>query len=153
MNLKISQILLEDLHFSHVGDFLSKEPTARAGSHHIGYEVQALDVHESNKAVVRLRIKGGGEGEQYAFSASYLILFVLEGKDEPPDLQKRLAVTGATMLMPNVRELIANITMRGRFGTVFLPAMNFAEALTETPPPAQPKAKRTPKKARAKAKG
>ena len=54
------------------------------------------------------------------------------------------------MLMPMVRECIANLTMRGRFGALWLPPINFAETLQVSPEPTD--AEPTPKAKRSKAK-
>ena len=112
-------------------------------------EVNVLDVENADRAVVRLRVKGD-EKSQYNFEASYLLLLQLEPDDDdetgPEQLQHQLAVTGATMLMPMVRECIANLTMRGRFGALWLPPINFAERVQTPPDPgteATPKAKRS----------
>ncbi len=126
MNLKISQVLLEELHFGHNGEFLAKEPTPFAAPHPVAIEVGLIKGDDVANIAVRLQVKSDDEGTQYSFRASYLILFQIEG-EPPTDLEKRIAFTGATMLMPFLRELIGTITQRARFGACWLPPANFSE--------------------------
>jgi preprotein translocase subunit SecB len=143
MNLQISQILLEGVRFGHVGDFLGQKPSANAASHSVNFEVQLLDVKEVGKGVVRLKAKSG-EGPQYTFEASYLVLFSFKPDNADPEFPKKLAATGAIMLMPMVRELVGNLTMRGRFGQVWLPPVDFTKEMGAPLAPKRPKQK--PKK-------
>ncbi len=146
MKLTIAQAILEEAHFAHVGKFLEKDPTAQPEQHTVNLDVNLLNIENADKAVVRLRVKGDEES-QYSFHASYLLLLQIEPEDEDetgPERQRQLAVIGATMLMPMVRECIANLTMRGRFGTLLLPPIDFAESVQIPPGPIVRSAKAFP---------
>lgn len=152
MKLSISHAILEGARFAHVGNFMGEEATNLPDPHTVNLEVGLMDIQDTDKAVVRLMVKSDDKS-QYNFQVSYLLLLKLEpedGDETGSKLQQQLAVTGATMLMPMVRECIANLTMRGRFGALWLPPMNFAETLQVSPEPTD--AEPTPKAKRSKAK-
>jgi preprotein translocase subunit SecB len=141
MQLSIAAIHLDEARFSHIPDLLSAMPTGQAASHFSDIEVQVLedDAHES--VAVRLTAKSGAGSKQYVFLIRYVIIFNVSG-ERPEDFQKRIAATGAHMLLPFVRELVGSLSGRGRFGPVWINPVNFAEAAA---PPAR-KRGRAPKK-------
>src|SRR5690606_11323384 len=87
-----------------------------------------------NKAVVRLRVQGSND-TQYDWEASCLVLFSFDGKPPEGDFIQRLSGTGATMAMPSVRVLVANVTMRVRIGPVWLPPMHWSEMVAKSTAP------------------
>jgi preprotein translocase subunit SecB len=146
LKLRIAQILLEKVEFRHRSDFLERtEPKAPPGESTLLVNVVSDDA--AKKAVVRLEIDCRGPDAFYIYNARYLVIFQYEGK-KPDKFSDRLGVTGATMLQPYLRELISNLTSRGRFGPVILGPVNFSKALNKE----TEVARRTPKrKKRAKA--
>jgi preprotein translocase subunit SecB len=151
MKLEIAQAILEQAQFGHVGRFLEREATGRPEKHRINLELNMLEVEESNQAVVRLTVRSL-EGAEYTFSASYLMLLGVtpeEGDPTGDDLKRALTSTAGMMLMPMLREAIANLTMRGRFGALWLPPIDFFSQLkqpdTAVPTPTPPKRRRSRK--------
>lgn len=126
--LSISQILLEDVSFRHVGDFLTRDAKEEFPDTPGQVNVEVARTPDGN-AVVRLRLVSSDPRAAYQYTVTYVVLFKVDG-DGPPDLDKRLAVTGANMAMPFVRELVANLTSRGRFGVRWVAPMNFNRIVT-----------------------
>lgn len=127
--LRIAQIVLEEARFGHVGDFLARDlgtPFPDTPGE-IGVQVRQTS---DKTAIVRLKLVSNDPTAAYHYTISYVVLFEIEGAG-PPDLDKRLAVTGANMAMPFVRELVANLTGRGRFGVRWVGPMNFNKMIAE----------------------
>jgi len=146
MILSIAQIILEEARFGHVGNFLAQPPTEVAAPSPVELRVELLKAPDGKSAVVRLRAGSGASEVPYSFSISYLVIFGMEeqeGVPTPADLDHRLLITGGTMAFPFVRECVANLTSRGRFGPswlaptdfnqIALPVTSAAQAQTESP--------------------
>ena len=138
MKLAISQMLLEDAKFAHRADFLSAAPGPIAPST-VDLRVELAKGEDPTGALVRVRASSVAESP-YDFSVSYLALLKidLEGAAPPEDADKRLMMTGAIMVFPFVREIVANLTMRGRFGPSWIAPTDFASIIgvDSSPPPA-----------------
>lgn len=143
MKITISAIHLEEARFAHVGDYLAALPAATAAQHVADLQVQVLHADNPQTAGVRLSARSAERSPQYDFFVSYVILFQLEG-ERPAAFDERIAVTGATMLMPFVREAVATLTTRGRFGPVWLNPINFSGSLKHTEATDEPRPTRKP---------
>jgi preprotein translocase subunit SecB len=119
MNLALAGIILEEMKFGHVGNFLARVPQATPAQQPALIQVEILKGAEPDRAAVRLRVSSQPDHPDYSFALSYLVLFQLSG-DPIADLDQRLAATGAMMLVPYVRELLSNVSGRGRFGAVWM---------------------------------
>ena len=129
--IRLSQILLESADFRHSNsDFLNEDPRQPVPETPAQIEVQAV-LGEEGTAIVRLRVSCSAPDAPYHFSASYLVLLEFEGKT-PEDFQRRIAITGATMAMPFVREVTANLSGRGRFGPTWLAPVNMSDVVRDT---------------------
>lgn len=141
MNLTISQIVLERSEFKHRDDYLRLDPTVtklEPSSVGMSVQVQRAADNPSKAALVRVAAKSGDEA-LYHFAVTYVVFYGLEfaeGEVAPADLEQRLMVTGATMLFPYLREAVANLTSRGRFGPSWLAPTNFNN-LVPTPAPVE----------------
>lgn len=138
MNLTISQIVLERAEFAHREDYLRLEPNTAlpASSVAMAVQVQRAEGNVNRAALARVTATSGGDA-LYHFSVTYVVFYVMEWEGNEPvpdDLDQRLMVTGATMLFPFLRETVANLTSRGRFGPSWLAPTNF-NALVPTPTP------------------
>lgn len=138
MKLKIAQIVLEESHFRHRPDFLSRPATEAPPPHSVGLRVELNRAPDNSGAVVRLRAEVSDEQAPYLFTVSYLVLFQFEDDGDPiaDDLDRRLMITGGTMAFPFARECVANLTARGRFGPTWLAPTDFNKIIASTPPPA-----------------
>lgn len=132
MTIALAQILLEGAQFAHNGNYLAKQATTEAASHRIRLDVEVVNGADKSRAGVRLKATSevaDEEEPQYKLHASYLALFTLDAERDA-EFDKRLAVTGATMLQPFMRELVANLTQRGRFGPVWMAPVNFNDLIS-----------------------
>ena len=134
MKLQIEQILLEDARFAHAPDFLARQTKENVPSLDVELRLDVMKAPDGSGAVVRLRATSESAGSHYSFGVSYLVLFRLlrdENEALPSDLDKRLLVTGANMAFPFLRECVANITMRGRFGPSWLAPADFSSLVSD----------------------
>lgn len=130
MRLTISQILLGDAAFTHVGDFLA-QPVSPIPPHPVGIEVGLIRGEEPNNIAVQLRVKMDAAEAPYRFNVSYLVLMAIDEMPSPlpDDFDRRLIVTGANMTYPYAREIVSNLTGRGRFGPIWLNPTDFNESV------------------------
>jgi preprotein translocase subunit SecB len=138
MKLSIAQILLESAQFAHKGDFLSKAPGTPVAPSQVNLSVELKKSDDSNTAIIRLLVTNDSPEALYEFSVIYVLILNidLEGEIPSDDLDKRLMITGAGMLFPFVRETVANLTTRGRFGPSWLAPTDFSQIVlrnTQTP--------------------
>lgn len=140
MKLTISQMLLEKAHFEHKGDFLSKPPNVAPPQSQVDLQIELVKQEEVSQTgpstlLVRLRVASNPE-EGYGFEVIYSALLgvSLEGETRPDDLDRRLMISSASMLFPFVREVVANLTMRGRFGASWVAPTDFSKIIPATTP-------------------
>lgn len=126
--LRIAQMILESVRFEHDKDFLRREATHAAPPSTVGVNVETQRSQDENLALVRLRVVSKEPEAVYKYEVVYTAILQYSGP-APADFDHRLSVTGASMLMPFVRELVANLSSRGRFGPTWLAPVNFNNAL------------------------
>lgn len=139
MKLTIGQIILERAEFKHQDDYLRVEPTTPLEPSSVGMavQVQRAVADPNGSALVRVSATSA-EDAPYQFSVTYVLFYAMEpeeGGAVPEDLDRRLMVTGATMLFPFIREAVANLTSRGRFGPSWLAPTNFNNVVLNATPP------------------
>ena len=131
----LAQIIVEKVQFSHTGDPFSVVPTPTLDILPEGIEMsaEAAQSDDGRTHVVRLRLFGdphASQGVRYAFDVTVAGLFEL--KETLPREQASIFMqSAATILFPFVREMVANLTSRGRFGVAWLQPINVRAALAE----------------------
>lgn len=128
INLNLAQIFLDEAEFRHRGDALADVAPAEAQT----AATVTIDMRLSSDgqgAAIRLRVMSDAPDAPYFYSVTYVALFTFEAT-MIEGLQERLMVTGASMLLPFVRELVANLSSRGRRGPNWLAPVNFSEIVT-----------------------
>lgn len=138
MNLTIKQIVLERSEFEHRDDYLRLEPSTTPEPSSVGMtvQVQRAEANPAGAALVRVTATSG-DGALYRFSVTYVVFYGMEleeGETAPADLDRRLMVTGTTMLFPYIREAVSNLTSRGRFGPSWLAPTNFNNLVPNATP-------------------
>jgi preprotein translocase subunit SecB len=132
MKLGIAQMVLERAEFSHREDYLSMQANIQVPTSNVGLNVQVSRAEQDHtKALVRL-IATSAEGAIYQFSVAYVAFLSLEvegGEEIPEDIDRRLMVTGGSMLYPFVRETVATLSSKGRFGPTWLAPVDFNRIL------------------------
>jgi preprotein translocase subunit SecB len=125
--IKIAQIVLERAEFSHRADFLEHVPTTPMELDvKIAFSAGVTPDHQ--RAMARLTAEAADD-QLYKFS--FQILALLEVDTEAPNypLPQYVAVNAGSMLFPFLREIVANVTSRGRFGPVWLKPFNIQAAV------------------------
>ena len=130
---RISQIVLVSSSFSHRPDFLSLPPEQTISEGKVEIEVGSHVNPVENTALVTVRGHNNStdqESELYRFDVTMAALLTLSGPFPDSDTAKRdLTGSGAAMLMPFLREVVASLTSRGRFGTLWLQPVNVRSLL------------------------
>jgi preprotein translocase subunit SecB len=139
MKLTIAQIVLERAEFKHRDDYLNMPPATPVQSAvNLQIQMQRPEADASAPVIVRL-IATSAEDAIYQFSVAYVVFYLTErevGDEALTDLDRRLLVTGSTMLFPFIRETVASLSGRGRFGPSWLAPTNFNTLVVPTPPEA-----------------
>lgn len=124
--LQIAQVFLSQAHFEHRPDALSFPPTTPV---EIKYSVEAkvAVATEGNAGLITVTIKTIDEPVAlYIFHVELTALVEREANAENMSVEEYLTKTGTAMMFPFLREAVANITGRGRFGAVLLKPLNVA---------------------------
>jgi len=131
--LTFGQVALAAVEFRHREDFLAFAPTNRAASMTINVEVRTTLYNDGAAAGVSLKVFTDPEEKEAPYHFSIEMVAVIESvpsqENLPPD--EYVKTLGATTLYPFLREFLANLTMRGRFGPVWLNPLNI-QALRPT---------------------
>ena len=125
-------MVLEQAQFAHRPDYLSLPADTKLTASDVQLFSQVMRSEgEKTNAVVRLTAQSA-KGALYSFEVSYSALFAIDTEgEEVQDMDRRLMVTGSTMLYPFVREVVANLTAKGRFGPTWLAPVNFNNTVAQ----------------------
>lgn len=136
--VQFAQIFVDSVQFSHRNDALLLPAEAKFPDLSFTVQMQSLipvpGAASNLPAAAKLRLATVDSPEsQYRIAAEIVAIVVpIEGQENLPPAEYVRAFAGPT-LYPFARELIANITMRGRFGPVFLKPINFTLVTTNEP--------------------
>ena len=126
--IRIAQIYVESASFRHREDHLSIPHTTRPDVGSVVVDLEAGLSPNQSRALVRVRVTTAPENTGlYAFELSMVALLQADERPNMP-LEKYVSVAGTTLLYPFVREAVANLTGRGRFGPVWLSPFNVRNA-------------------------
>lgn len=123
--IRIGQILLERAEFEHREDYLDLPPTTPAAAEGVRIEVESALSEDRVRAVTKLRAHTHAvENPVYRFDVIFAVIAEIESA--PMSLTVDRYIVGSTLsfLMPFLREMVANLTLRGRFGPVWLQPVN-----------------------------
>lgn len=120
LNVQIEQVFLEEATFRHRPGHLDLPSTTRRPGGEIEIEVSVGVTDDGERAVYRVTIDTGKDATALYDARLVMVgLFVREPK-AALDLWAFAATNGLTVLFPLLREAMANLTGRGRFGPVWL---------------------------------
>jgi preprotein translocase subunit SecB len=125
--IRIGQIFLGRTTFEYASDPLILPPNTGITEANTLTNV-TVGMDEAEKiGVVTLTISSAPDSASpYRFQLE-IIGVVERATDDAMELREYLAKAGPATLYPFAREAIANLTMRGRFGPIWLGPMNFTE--------------------------
>jgi preprotein translocase subunit SecB len=152
--VKIAQIILERVTFAHRDEYLTSadQPTPDAVVGTINVEVQSGVSADGKNGLVRLRVSTIPENRPfYVFDVAMVGLVAVETAAPNMSLAQYVATSGSALLYPFVRQLVADLTGRGRYGPVWLNPINLTAKPSAEPLPKLRRRPRSAKKARAKA--
>jgi preprotein translocase subunit SecB len=132
--IRIAQIFLERASFEHREDSLSFPPgTPISTEAQITLETGLSE--DGSKARIRVSAcsKPGSE-DLYTFNLLMTALIEQEGQGNMP-LERYLAASAGALVFPFLREAVANLTGRGRFGPVWLNPVNLVAMAHQQPEP------------------
>ena len=129
--LVIDQIFLADVEFHHRQDALDLPANTRVPELTVDVSVRLFEVEQPpNIAGIAVRVNTRPEDEPlYLFSVELMAVIGAERGQENMAPFDYVATLGASMLFPFIREAVGNLTMRGRFGPVWLKPINIHLAL------------------------
>ena len=108
-------------------------------------KVAASRLRDETKGVVRVRVCTMPENKpMYNLDVSYVGLFRSEDSTILP-FEDFLAGGGVTILVPFVRQILADVTQKGRFGPLWLDPINVVAMIVQARK-AMPKSKRASKR-------
>ncbi len=127
--VKIAQILLERATFRHRDDYLAvaapPPPEAVVGT--INVQVEGGLSEDEKTGLVRMRVQTIPEHRPlYEFDVAMAAFVMVDPAAPNMPLARYFTTSGAALLYPFVRQVVADLTWRGRFGPVWLNPMNVA---------------------------
>ncbi|MBI2401570.1 MAG: protein-export chaperone SecB [Gemmatimonadetes bacterium] len=136
--IKIGQIFLEEAHFNHRADYLNLPPSTPVSVGDVHVQVQTGLSADLKRGLVRVRVSTiPGSKPMYELRVAMTALVTVDEAAPNMPLDRYLASSGAALLFPFVRELVANLTWRGRFGPLWLSPTNLLAPLAAAPPSAR----------------
>lgn len=127
--IQISQVILLGARFAHRDDVFSLLPTTRVENLPIKIEVKVAGKVGDPGSVIRLRAFTEENPEAlYRIDVEVAALIERVSGEENLDPFEYARDMGPVAFFPFLREAIANVTMRGRFGPVWLKPYNFVAA-------------------------
>lgn len=142
--IQIAQIFLERATFSHRDDALALPPTTPFQPE-VVVNLQGGVSPDEKAAFVRITVHTKPEDRPlYNFTVAMVALVQAVAGQENLSLREYVEGGAPAMLYPFVREAVASLTWRGRFGPVWLAPFNIGAAMAK-PAPELPKIKKAPK--------
>ncbi len=130
--IRILQIFLERALFSHRADSMSLSPATTIQAD-VSVEVQAGYSPDRKRGRCRVRVHTDPT-KKPIYDVDLVITALLAVDESQPNMSMEQYVTkyAPTMLYPFVRQAMADITGRGRFGSLWLSPVNLAAAVPPT---------------------
>ena len=126
--IKVGQVFLKRAEFDHAPGMLETSELRQANEHMIRINVSiALGADDATKGLVLLSAETRPNNPGcYQFKVEMAGLFETETGAENMTMADYLQGPAIAAMFPFLREAVANITGRGRFGSVWLKALNIA---------------------------
>lgn len=137
--LRIEELCLVSSSFNHRPDFLGLDK--RQPLPDVDVDAQFSLTKGLGPSVVGVTVRVQTKDDPslvYHFHAELMALIRVDGPELTPEMERSLLITGVNILFPFARENVANLTMRGRFGPMWIRPMNIQAALAAGPKGAKP---------------
>jgi preprotein translocase subunit SecB len=131
--VQLSSVVLVEVSFAHRNDPLSMLPNTPLPTTQITINVSNTAFNENGAMGLRLSLSSdtSDTAALYDFRLTMAALLIRTETTPAEWTERQFAEIGVTMLVPFVREALASVTGRGRFGPVLLNPLNI-RALFET---------------------
>jgi preprotein translocase subunit SecB len=130
--IRIAQIVVERALFAHRGDYLDFEPSTSLAVEDLSVNLEFGVSPDQRAGLVRLRVQTSERAKAlYEFDVLVVGLVEMDPNEKKQNMpvERYLATSGAALLYPFVRELVANLTGRGRFGPLWLAPLNIVASI------------------------
>lgn len=139
-------MVVERAVFRHREDYLTIPAKTGAGSLPFGLSVELALSDDRRKGVIRLTLSTDeSQKPLYVLDISVVAIIQTIQGQENMTIEQFATVNGMALLMPFLRELVANLTSRGRFGPVWLNPVNVVAAGIQPRPLSPPPGDRRPR--------
>jgi preprotein translocase subunit SecB len=135
----IGQVFLEKVVFSHRDDFLNLPPNTQPSIGDVAVGILVGEGTDGESGLVRIEVKTDPANKPI-YNVELAVMALVKRTEGAGNMTiHEFLTSGASvsLLYPFVREALANLTLRGRFGPVFLNTINpqaIAEKLQAQPP-------------------
>ena len=131
--IEIGQIFLRSVQFEHREDALAVPPHTRDTQQRVGVQIQYGEQNDPKAIALAIRIFSDPESKEalYRYSIEMVALVSSVDQHENMPLREYALKAGVATLFPFLREMLANLTMRGRFGPIWLSPFNVQSAVDE----------------------
>ena len=128
--VSIGQIVLESVHFDHRADYLGLPPKTDIRGLQLTLSFQVGLTPDKTKGVLRVRARTPESANAlYRLDLTMAALIEVKAGEANMPLERYATVSGVSLLYPFLREAVANVTQRGRFGPIWLSPLNVAAAV------------------------
>ena len=122
----IAQILLERAVFDHREDFLALPPNTPLGAPTITLTTTAGESPDKKRGIIKLRVQTRREQRPlYNLDVEMTALVEAEHGKENMPIEQYVRSSGPATLFPFIRQVVADLTSKGRFGPIWLSPVNF----------------------------
>ena len=121
--IRVAQVLTLASEFRHVANALDLPTTTPISQSEVAVVQKTGLNKDETKGLAILEVQSGADG-LYVFRLEIAALFEVDLEHPNMPLATFLKHNGPTFLFPFAREAVANLTMRGRFGPVWIQPTN-----------------------------
>lgn len=130
--IRIAQVFVSSVGFSHREDALSLPHQTDLGNVSFAVNVEVATAPKGDQGLIRIILQTKPEEKPlYSIRVEMIGMVVGEDPTESTLAQDYLVNSGAFMMYPFLREFIANLTTRGRFGPLWIRPINFKKIAEE----------------------
>jgi len=149
LGVEIAQIFLERAEFSHRSDWLAFPHNTPAAVGPVNVNLEVATNAKGDQGMARIEVSTRGDQNlMYSFRVAYVALVTKSDLNSGLELAKYLQHSGPLLLYPFLRQTVADLTLKGRFGAVWLSP--FSPTAFVTAPPRVAVASAQPTKAKRK---
>lgn len=129
--IRISHIFIARSHFEHTANAAELPPNTPVGEMPLAVNVGVGVNPEGTVGIVSVTVATQPESKALYRLLVEMVGIIEAGSDSNMSLRDYVTKAGPPTLYPFVREAVASMTQRGRFGAIWIPPFNFAAITNE----------------------